>query len=221
MTLYEKYLEQKEKYLPIFKEMTISYYKPKNRILYAQNGNALSVEYEEDMMTIKNVATKSEYGNWKNITNNLRNINSTKFYHELSYWMPFRNVYPLHMSSLETQGLFDVMLEIVNNYIKQNNYDTQIIISYTGYGCANTPTAKTVSKQDAKYLSSKECLYDENTIYTAKYIYNTLQKEDKRYLQFCLETRNHHNDDKYLDVIQKRIEQLEQTDLTLDEIERE
>jgi len=170
MTLYEKYIQQKERYCAIFEAMKISYNKNKNSITYTDGrGDTLSVQYTTDMKKIENVFVRFKDSKWKCIVDTFANLGSERWYYDFSGSSanPFSQVVPLHLSAMEKQGLFDVMMELANDYIKQEKLPVILGIKYGGYGYACTPIA--VARKQSEGLRYKEHPYDENILYTKEY----------------------------------------------------
>lgn len=207
MNIYDKYVAEKEKYAPVYKNMSIFYNKDKNSITYKDGqGYSLVVQYTKDMK-INSVSsiTNGEFGTekvWSGLNKLLENLGSDIWYYDFSSnYNPYNQVTPLHLEAMENQGLFDVMMATANTYIKENNKDVVLGVKYTGFGYSNTPVA--VARK--KSLRDKEYFYDENVLYTKKYFDDQLSKNDKRYLRFALDSRMKLNRTDYLEGIQEKL----------------
>lgn len=212
MNLYNKYIAEKEKYVPVYKNMSIFYNKDKNSITYKDGqGYSLVVQYTKDMK-IKSVysITNGEFGTkkvWSSLNKLLENLGSDIWYYNFSSnYNPYNEVTPLHFEAMENQGLFDVMMATANTYIKENNKNVILGVQYTGFGYANTPVA--VARK--KSLRDKEYIYDENVLYTKKYFDDKLSKSDKRYLQLALESRKELKRTDYLECIQEKLSEIKE-----------
>ena len=219
MTLYEKYVIEKEKYLPVFKNMVISYNKNKNSITYKDGqGYSLIVSYSQDMKIIGIAAQTNEAFDtgkkWTSLNKLFENLGSDIWYYDFSgSYNPYNKVVPLHMEAMENQGLFDVIMSTANEYVKQNNMDVWLGIRYTGYGYACTPVAVArrgkLHYDEYRYLCNdcNEYPYNSNILYTQKYFENQLSKNDSPYFQFALKSRLELGRTDYLEVIQNKIHQ--------------
>lgn len=219
MTLYEKYAIEKEKYLPVFKNMTISYNKSKNSITYKDGqGYSLIVSYSPDMK-ISGIAAQTNGAfdtgkKWTSLNKLFENLGSNIWYYDFSSsYNPYNQVTPPHLEAMENQGLFDVMMSTANEYIMQNNMDVWLGVKYTGYGYASTPVAVArkgkLHYNEYRHLCDdySEYPYDSNILYTQKYFENQLSKDDDHYFQFALKSRLDLGRTDYLDVIQNKIHQ--------------
>lgn len=228
MTLYEKYIEVKEKYLPVFKNMTIFYNKNNNSITYKDGqGYSLIVSYSQDMK-ISGIAAQTNGAfntgkNWTSLNKLFKNLGSEIWYYDFSSsYNPYNEVTPLHLEAMENQGLFDVMMATAKEYIEQNNMDVWLGVKYTGYGYAATPVAVArrgklhYNEYRNLYNDYREHPYDSSILYTQKYFKDQLNKSDKQYFQFALKSRLESKRTDYLENIQNKLD-----DLTFCSIEEE
>ena len=118
---------------------------------------------------------------WKLLTPMLNNLGSLKHYYDFSSIRnPFNEVVPPHLSSYESQGMFDVMMQVAYDYIKQTNQNVTLAVVYDGYGFANSPRAKVLLSANSSAPDIEEVnypywskqvayIYNPNILYGIKY----------------------------------------------------
>lgn len=192
-SLYEKYKEERERYRKFYEKygkfynITISYGKNNNSINYISNkGTAdeerLVVKYSPDgkIADVLAYTGVEEYKKWSSLTKLLNNLGSGKFYYDFSSsYNPFSHVAPSHMSSYKNEGMFDIMMQITNEYIKQTDQNVTLAVSYEGYGWANSPVSKIIYGKDAQInpldMTHRTEIYNPDVLYALEYY----EKEEK------------------------------------------
>ena len=83
------------------------------------------------------------------------------------------------MSSYKNEGMFDIMMQITNEYIKQTDQNVTLAVSYEGYGWANSPVSKIIYGKDAQVnpldMTHRTEIYNPDILYALEYY----EKEEK------------------------------------------
>lgn len=181
-SIYNKFREEKEKYNKLFEkygksyDLTISYNKNTNSINYiSSKGTAdeerLSVKYSSDgkIVDVFAYAGVENYKEWSSLTWQLANLGSNRY--KRIFNNPFSIVAPPHVSSYKKEGMFDVMMQVTNEYIKQTDQNVTLVVSYEGYGASCSPFTEFVHGKDIAlptYFYKTE-IYDPDVLYAMKY----------------------------------------------------
>ena len=186
-SIYNKFREEKEKYNKLFEkygksyDLIISYNKNTNSINYISNKGTvdeerLSVKYSSDGKIVDVFAyagyaeVDENYKSWSSLTWQLTNLASNRY--KRIFNNPFSIVAPPHVSSYKKEGMFDVMMQVTNEYIKQTDQNVTLVVSYEGYGTAYSPIAKIVHGKDMALSTDfykKTEIYDPDILYAIKY----------------------------------------------------
>lgn len=205
--IYEKFCEEKEKYNKLFEkygkscDLIIYYNKNNNSISYISNKDSeyeerLSVRYSNDGKIADVYACTDAYKAWDKLTPMLNNLASGLFYYDFSSnYNPFSIVTPPHISQRKSVEMFDVMMQIAYEYIKQTNQNVTLGVSYKGYGYAHSPVAQIIHGRGTEIAPLdtfyKTVIYNPDILYALEY-YNAKLADKEKSMMLSFE------DEKYI-----------------------
>lgn len=199
-SIYNKFSEEKEKYDKLYEKygkpcsLKIYYNKGNNSINYILNKDSeyeerLSVRYSNDGKIADVYACTDANKAWDKLTPMLNNLGSGLFYYDFSSnYNPFSIVTPPHISQRKSGEMFDVMMQIAYEYIKQTNQNVTLGVSYEGYGYAHSPVAQIIHGKDVKIAPldtfNKTVIYNPDILYALEYYNVKLADKEKSMMLF-------------------------------------
>lgn len=162
MNLYSIFLKEKERWKDYDFELSISYNKNNNSLLYkVKNGENIGIKYDENFK-ISNIFYYDEDKKYKSYKYELNNLVNKEYLLKNFY---HKTVSPCFFEEkgISDEILFDVLAHNLYNYFNDHNIKKTIYVSYKEFGWSNSPTLsfkEEYGKKNEEYNPNKKYAFE-------------------------------------------------------------